>query len=161
MESNKKILKRSLIIIGFLLLFINLAILKTKYPYYHGILELIVLLGDVITEYIGECESILSILGFLCLFIGILINSHDSDSNKKKLYYKIHLIVGLLPFIGVIIYGIFSAINGFTFIYSTSYGLEAFSCTVIIMSLLIWPYYIIGLALIIKGIFKIKSKKIT
>ena len=69
------------------------------------------------------------------------------------------LILGLLPFVGILGFAIFSAINGFSFLFSTSYGFDAFGGVILIYSILFWPLYIIGLVLIIKSIQKLKQLK--
>lgn len=63
-----------------MLLIVNLALLRNSYSYYDSVIDSIILLGGAILEYIGELECILSISGFLCIFIGILI----SDDKVKK-----------------------------------------------------------------------------
>ena len=52
------------------------------------------------------------------------------------------LILGLLPFVGILGFAIFSAINGFSFLFSTSYGFDAFGGVILIYSILFWPLYI-------------------
>jgi len=105
-------------------------------------------------------ENITFILAIILLIIGICIEISKTEINnndKKILKYKILRAIGYLPFIGILLYGIFSMFNGFTFIFSTSYGFEAFIGTIIIYSIIIWPLYILGLILIIKSNNKIKN----
>lgn len=82
---------------------------------------------------------------------------------EKKIIWKILLIIGLIPFLAVIIYGIFSSINGFSgicfFNCSKNYGLMAFRDSVIMYSYVLWPTYIIGIILIIISIIKINWYK--
>lgn len=82
--------------------------------------------------------------------------------NKKRFIWKLLLIVGIIPFIVPIIYGISNAIFGFSRLClgincSKSLGFDAFIDSIILYSYLFWPTYIIGLLLIIISIFKLKK----
>lgn len=83
--------------------------------------------------------------------------------NKNKLVWKILLIIGLIPFVIVLGYGIISSITGFSGICfyncTKEYGLLAFIDSIIMYSYVYWPTYIIGLILIIFSLFKIKKNK--
>ena len=80
----------------------------------------------------------------------------------KKLIWKILLILGLMPFITVICYGLYNAINGFAAFCILSctkdYGFVAFRDSIILYSYVFWPTYIIGLVLIILSIIKLRKK---
>ena len=76
-------------------------------------------------------------------------------TNNKK--YKLIKIIGFLPFIGTIIYGIFCMFFGFTFLFNTSYGLDALFESIFIMLTKIWPMYIIGIIIIIISNKKLKQ----
>ena len=105
-------------------------------------------------------ENITFILAIILLIIGICIEIPKTEINnndKKILKYKILRAIGYLPFIGIILFGIFSMFNGFDFMFSTSRGIDAFIGTIIIWSIIIWPLYIHGLILIIKRNNKIKN----
>lgn len=82
-----------------------------------------------------------------------------SSINKKVVFYKILIILGCLPFVGILCFAIFSSIYGFTFLYSTSYGFDAFLGSILLPSLFLWPLYIIGIALITIGSLKIRKFK--
>lgn len=115
---------------------------------------------ETISDF-GEIESILSISGILCIIIGILSKNDfnkekTKDSKKLIMKYKILKWLGFLPFIAIVSIGVFSSIVGFSFMFSTSYGIAAFFESILIISLFIWPLYIIGIVLIIYS-----KKKIT
>lgn len=79
---------------------------------------------------------------------------------KKKVLWIILLIIGLLPFIGVLIISTHAAIFGFSGLCllecSYYYGFEAFRDSIILYSFVFWPTYIIGLILIIISIIFLK-----
>ena len=79
----------------------------------------------------------------------------------NKFIWKILLIISLIPFIIVISYGIFSSINGFSGLCilncTKEYGLIAFRDSIISLSYICWPIYIISLILIVLAIIKIKK----
>ena len=71
------------------------------------------------------------------------------NSKALKIWTIIALIVFILSFVPYLIvlgFGIDSAINGFTFFMSTSYGLDAFTSTVFFVSVLIYPILLFCLA---------------
>lgn len=80
---------------------------------------------------------------------------------KKKILWKSLLIIGIIPFIAVLFYGLLSSINGFSGICIVSckkyYGLLAFRDSVILYSFVFWPSYILGLVLILISILKLKK----
>lgn len=80
---------------------------------------------------------------------------------NKKIIWKILLIIGLIPFIAVIGYGIYSAIVGFNVLCILNcvktYGFIAFRDSIVIFSYLFWPTYIIGLILVEISIVKLKK----
>ena len=75
--------------------------------------------------------------------------------------WKFLLFLGTMPFLVPMFMGIHRAITGLPtgWIVSTGciYGWEAFSQFVLMYSYLLWPTYLVGLALIILGIYKIKK----
>jgi len=82
--------------------------------------------------------------------------------NKRRFIWKLLLIVGIIPFVAVTIYGISNAIFGFSGLClgincSENFGFDAFIDSIILYSYLFWPTYIIGLLLIIISIFKLKK----
>lgn len=81
--------------------------------------------------------------------------------NNKKIIWKTLLLIGLIPFIIVIGYGLFSAISGKSYLCilncTREYGFVAFRDSIILYSYLFWPTYIIGLFLIIFSIIKLRK----
>lgn len=77
---------------------------------------------------------------------------NKEKKTKKKIIWKILLFIGTLPFVIILVMSIINAINGFEFLFSTSYGWEAFIGTAVIYSFLFWPAYIVGILLIILSI---------
>lgn len=77
----------------------------------------------------------------------------------KKIFWKILLIIGFIPFLVVLIYGIYSAIFGFSglCLCPDYYGFAAFFDSVLLFSVVFYPAYIVGVVLIILSIIKIKS----
>lgn len=106
-------------------------------------------------------ENITFILAIILLVIGICIEIPKKEinhNNNRKIHkYKILRIIGYTPFIGILLFGIFSMFNGFDFMFSTSHGIEALIGTIIILSIIIWPIYVVGIILIIVSNNKIKK----
>ena len=151
----KKIIQKLLIIIGIILL---MSLFIVEYMDTKSIINAFFTISlNTVLEF-GKIESLLSILGILCIIIGIFSkeNLNRNNSNKSLMKYKILKWIGIFPFIAILCIGLFSMINGFSFMFSTSYGISAFFESIMIISLLIWPLYIIGIALIIYS-----KKKIT
>lgn len=76
---------------------------------------------------------------------------------RKKLWI-FFLILGTIPFIIPLVYGIYSFFAGFSF-FTTTKGFEGMFDAIIVWSFVYWPTYIIGLILIIVSIIKLKKKK--
>ena len=151
----KKIIQKLLIIIGIILL---MSLFIVEYMDTKSIINAFFTISlNTVLEF-GKIESLLSILGILCIIIGIFSkeNLNRNNSNKSLMKYKILKWIGIFPFIAILCIGLFSMINGFSFMFSTSYGISAFFESIMIISLFIWPLYIIGIALIIYS-----KKKIT
>lgn len=157
---NKKFLKRYLIIIGLILLFVNFIICFIK----EGdiFFALFTMAFETFAEF-GELESILSILGTIFLVWGLIIKQENVpktlDNKNPIVKYKLLRVLGYLPFIGILCFATFSSICGFSFFFSKSYGLDAFFGTIFLMSLFIWPLYVIGAIIIIKSSSKINAFK--
>lgn len=99
-------------------------------------------------------ENIPFVIAVILLLIGIFIDATDKkiNENAKLRKYKILKIIGYIPFIIVTLYGIFCFFTGFDFFLKTTYGLPAFFGSIFILSILfMWPFYIIGIALIVKS----------
>lgn len=78
----------------------------------------------------------------------------------KKNIWIILLILGLLPFIVVLIGSIYVSITGFGGLTMNHYyGFEAFIDWLILWSYIYWPSYIIGIVLILLSIIKLKNKR--
>ena len=154
---NKKFLKRFLIIIGLILLLVNFIIcLINEGDIFYA---LFTMAFETFAEF-GELESILSILGMIFLVLGLIIKQENAPKTVDKnsiVKYKILRAFGYLPFIGILCFAIYSSICGFSFLFSTSYGVGAFFGTIFLMSLFIWPLYIIGAIIIIKSSSKINN----
>lgn len=72
----------------------------------------------------------------------------------KKKIPKIILMISLVPYAFVLLYGIYSAIFGFDFFVSaSSYGSQAFTDSIFIMVLLLWYYLIIPICLIYQIVY--------
>ena len=157
---NKKFLKRYLIIIGLILLFVNFIICFIK----EGdiFFALFTMAFETFAEF-GELESILSILGTIFLVWGLIIKQENVpktlDNKNPIVKYKLLRVLGYLPFIGILCFATFSSICGFSFFFSRSYGLDTFFGTIFLMSLFIWPLYVIGAIIIIKSSSKINAFK--
>lgn len=80
---------------------------------------------------------------------------------KNKRIWIVLLILGIVPFIFCLFYGIYNSIVGFSGLsfYNRYYGTKAFFDSIILLSYLIFPFYIIGLLLIILSIIKLRRKK--
>ena len=84
-------------------------------------------------------------------------NTQDSKKKKKGSHMKIYL--GLIPYILMAIHGVYDAINGFTFFFSTSYGVEAFLAAILFDFIIFLPVNIIVLALLISYSIDIRKQK--
>ena len=71
----------------------------------------------------------------------------------KKIILKIILMLSFAPYVFCLGYGIYSAIFGFGFLFSTSYGFDAFSDGIIIMTILLCCYPIIPPCLIYQLVY--------
>lgn len=78
---------------------------------------------------------------------------------KKKLWF-ILFILGLSPFVILLIGGIYASMIGFSPIWMSTihYGWDAFRNHVILWSYLYWPSYIVGMILIIVSMIVKKGK---
>ena len=80
----------------------------------------------------------------------------------KKNIWELVIFLGTVPFIYVILSGIYNAIVGFSGLCITgctdSYGISAFMDWVILFSFVFWPIYVIGLILMILGIIMVRRK---
>ena len=160
MNMNKNLLKKILIIIGLALLLYNLSMFSLETS---NIFEAFVFMTMETFLEFGEIESLFTIFGTLFLLVGISLKKEEStvptEINYKRLKIKYNLLkfLGFLPFVAILCIGIFCAFSGFSFFFSTSYGISAFFSSIFLFSLLVWPFYIIGAVLIIKSSQKLKE----
>lgn len=81
---------------------------------------------------------------------------------KKNILWEIILIFGILPFVISLVFGIYSAITGFSGLCILSckdiYGLQAFVDSIVMYSYIFWPTYVIGIILLIISIIILKAK---
>ena len=80
----------------------------------------------------------------------------------RKKWWVVLLIVGIIPLIVPIVYGICNSINGFSgmclWTCDYDYGFKAFVSSIILYSFIFWPTYIIGIVLVSLSLKKLKSK---
>ncbi len=80
---------------------------------------------------------------------------------RKKLWIVL-LVIGIIPFVVPLIYGIYNSIAGFSglcwWMCEYDYGFKAFFNSVLFYSYVFWPTYIIGAILIIISVIKLKNK---
>ncbi len=101
--------------------------------------------------------GIISVLIILVL----LITFYIWCGNRKYLFYKVLLFIGLSPFIYNLIYSIIVTQNGFTlFDFEPVYGLKAFtSCFTVNLFFFFYIFIPSGIAIIISIINLIKLKR--
>ena len=87
------------------------------------------------------------------------IKVDSNNKNKDKLIYKILLGIGIIPYLFLILSGIYSTIYGIIFFSSIIYGLDAFLTVSILVVFIYWPIYLISLFLIIFSIIKLRKLK--
>ena len=71
----------------------------------------------------------------------------------KKKIFKIILILSFAPYAFCLLYGMYSAFNGFTFFFSTSYGFEAFRDSTLLTLLMLCYFPIIPPCLIYQLVY--------
>ena len=74
----------------------------------------------------------------------------------KDKVLKIILIISSLPFIGLLLIGIYSMFFGFTFFFSTSYGIEAFLGSIFIIGWLLCIIPVLPICLIYQIFYLIR-----
>jgi len=73
--------------------------------------------------------------------------------------YKIILYISFLPYLLLLGYGIYSAIFGFTFFFSTSYGFDGFIGAITIMGIIFFAYYpVIPVCMVYQLIYFLRKK---
>lgn len=97
----------------------------------------------------------------ICVF---LIIFYKWCGNRKKLFYRILLLIGIAPFIYLLIISVISARDGFSFLFSEpEYGLQGFcSCFMLYCFVFFYifiPAAIAGIVAIIK-LIKLKKKSL-
>lgn len=92
----------------------------------------------------------------------------DPEVDKQELLYKLHqkawidLIIGLLPFVLIIIHSIYDYFNGTPFLFSILYGFDAMLNTLFVDILLGWPICLLGIIFIwisLKNFKKLNAMK--
>ena len=76
----------------------------------------------------------------------------NMKKRNKNILSKILIFFGTLPFLFLLLLAIKYSITGFDFMFSTSYGFEAFLGTIGIFLFLFWPIYVVGALFIVIGI---------
>lgn len=71
----------------------------------------------------------------------------------KKKIPKIILILSFLPYVFILLYGVYSAIFGFGFLFSTSYGFDALIDSIFIMTILLCCYPVIPICIIYQLVY--------
>lgn len=81
----------------------------------------------------------------------------------KKNIWKVLMILGIIPFIVEICYGVYSSLFGFSGLCILNCGkmnrFEVFVDSIILYSYIFWPTYLIGGILIILSIMKLINNK--
>lgn len=81
---------------------------------------------------------------------------------KKSIIYKLLIMLGSSPFIFILVSAIYNAINGWSFCLGSNcandYGFQVFVDYIVLASFVYWPFYIVGLVLIIIGFILLKKK---
>ncbi len=90
---------------------------------------------------------------------GIKTENNNQDSKKKKKSSRMKLYLGLIPYVLMAIHGVYDAINGFTFFFNTSYGVEAFFTAIVFDFIIFLPVNIIALALLISYSIEVRKQK--
>ena len=72
---------------------------------------------------------------------------------NKNLIWIILLLLSCVPFILSLAVSIYSIFFGFTFIFNTTYGLDAFADSISVLLYLLWPLYIVYAILIAFSVF--------
>lgn len=94
-----------------------------------------------------------------------LLKSFNSDENdkKKNILYNVLLGIGILPFVLMICYGIYSAIFGFSgacfWMCDYDYGWNVFIDSIIFWIWFFWPFLVVGLVLLIISVVKLNKIK--
>lgn len=82
---------------------------------------------------------------------------------KEKMIWKILFVIGMLPFIILLSFGVYNSINGFSgmcfFNCYNYYGIRALMDSVVLYSYIFWPTYIIGFVFIILSVKNLKKKR--
>lgn len=95
---------------------------------------------------------------------GKVVKNGQMEVELSKLYQKarIELLIGLLPFLIVLIHSIIGFFDGVTFIFSKSYGFDAMFFVWLVDIIVFWWIFLIAIILIIMAIRNfliIKRKK--
>lgn len=80
---------------------------------------------------------------------------------KKKSFWKIVLLIGLVPFAIALGSGLYAAITGFSGLVISgppAYGVAAFTDWMVLYSYIYWPTYVIGLVLIAVALVQLRKR---
>ena len=100
------------------------------------------------------CTLLLSIA--ICILI--CTEPFKKSEKKKRKPNPLKLIIGIIPFLILIIYGIYSSIYGID-LHGISYGFEAFILALIVYLFLYFPIFLIALCLIFTYISDLPKKE--
>lgn len=152
---NKKIIKKELVIVfGEIITLITMCLYIIEANYM--IKNINYYLYESNNIFLIDKRLFFMIFSLFLIIIGINLDKKDKNKKINKLKYNLLKLIGLLPFLNLICVGIYYMFkgyqlytNGFNDIYI--YGLKALLFTIIRMSIILWPLYIIGIFLIIVG----------
>lgn len=145
---NKKILKKFLILIGTMYLFIVFLLIFSNTK------DIFESLSTILDGLFINFNTIF-LPGIIFIISGFIIDN-EIDSNSLKKYKKIRCI-GLVPIYGILFYGCLSTVIGTSFMEEDTAGLNALILT--FLAFIMSPCFFISLVLIIISSFKIMKIK--
>ena len=157
MEKN---IKRIVIIIGLIITIQNIiqSLIKADFYIFNAIDYYFedLIMGIILLEK----KALQKIFGYILLIVGFFFIDTNEKKSLKIKQYQIFKIVGYIPFVGILCYGVFNMFFGYSGLSwgKPEYGISAFFYSIVFLSIFIWPTYIIGIFLILIG--KNKQKKI-
>lgn len=80
---------------------------------------------------------------------------------RKRIFWKVLLFIGFLPFVIALGSGIYAGITGYSGLAISGapvYGFAAFMDWMILYSYIYWPTYVIGLVLIVVSLVQLRKK---
>lgn len=152
---KRKILKTILIILGFIpFIWLFCVSVEDYYNYMNFI--------DILNYLMGTIVNLLFypwvLLGLIPICVGLLLPLEKERVIKKeknrKVFWKVLLVIGILPFAIPLLLSFISAIFGLGLFYAE--GLSGIDFLVL-WSFIFWPTYVIGVFAIIISIIKIND----